>query len=63
MGYFLKKQSTENQDVHQFGGRVDYNEGRWAANHQKQIYNSRMEATDELLRIYRIMRSETFHPY
>ena len=30
---------------------VSINEGRWSANHQKQIYNSRMEATDELLRI------------
>ncbi|GEN83206.1 epimerase [Sporosarcina luteola] len=30
---------------------VSINEGRWTPNHQKQIYNSRMVATDELLRI------------
>ncbi|MDN4492562.1 TIGR01777 family oxidoreductase [Ureibacillus aquaedulcis] len=27
------------------------NDGRWTEQHQEQIYNSRMEATDELLRI------------
>jgi uncharacterized protein (TIGR01777 family) len=30
---------------------VSINDGRWTAKHQKQIYNSRMAATDELLRI------------
>ena len=30
---------------------VSINDGRWDANHQKQIYESRMTATDELLRI------------
>ncbi|MNZ88542.1 Epimerase family protein [compost metagenome] len=30
---------------------VSINEGRWSASHQKQIYDSRMTATDELLRI------------
>jgi uncharacterized protein (TIGR01777 family) len=30
---------------------VSINEGRWTTEHQKHIYNSRMEATDELLRI------------
>lgn len=30
---------------------VSINEGRWTTEHQNQIYNSRMEATDELLRI------------
>jgi len=30
---------------------VSINDGRWNANHQKQIYDSRMKATDELLRI------------
>ncbi|WP_438312689.1 TIGR01777 family oxidoreductase [Sporosarcina sp. FA9] len=30
---------------------VSINEGRWTAEHQKQIYDSRMIATDELLRI------------
>jgi uncharacterized protein len=30
---------------------VSINDGRWTEKHQKQIYNSRMIATDELLRI------------
>ncbi len=30
---------------------VSINEGRWTAEHQQQIYDSRMTATDELLRI------------
>ncbi|MDQ1002533.1 uncharacterized protein (TIGR01777 family) [Neobacillus niacini] len=30
---------------------VSINDGRWSENHQKQIYESRMTATDELLRI------------
>ncbi|WP_342431537.1 TIGR01777 family oxidoreductase [Neobacillus sp. FSL H8-0543] len=30
---------------------VSINDGRWTARHQKQIYDSRMTATDELLRI------------
>jgi uncharacterized protein len=30
---------------------VSINDGRWGENHQKQIYESRMTATDELLRI------------
>ena len=30
---------------------VSINDGRWTASHQKQIYESRMTATDELLRI------------
>ena len=30
---------------------VSINDGRWTLKHQKQIYNSRMVATDELLRI------------
>ncbi|MFJ5714728.1 TIGR01777 family oxidoreductase [Neobacillus sp. NPDC093127] len=30
---------------------VSINDGRWNANHQKQIYDSRMKATDELVRI------------
>ncbi|MEH7247963.1 TIGR01777 family oxidoreductase [Neobacillus niacini] len=30
---------------------VSINDGRWTKNHQKQIYDSRMAATDELLRI------------
>jgi len=30
---------------------ISINDGRWTAEHQKQIYDSRMTATDELLRI------------
>ncbi|NYF26305.1 TIGR01777 family oxidoreductase [Sporosarcina sp. JAI121] len=30
---------------------VSINDGRWTAEHRKQIYDSRMDATDELLRI------------
>ncbi|WP_160723024.1 TIGR01777 family oxidoreductase [Bacillus sp. USDA818B3_A] len=30
---------------------VSINKGRWDANHQKQIYESRMKATDELIRM------------
>ncbi len=30
---------------------VSINSGRWTASHQKEIYDSRMKATDELLRI------------
>lgn len=30
---------------------VSINDGRWSEDHQKRIYESRMEATDELLRI------------
>ena len=30
---------------------VSINDGRWSEVHQKRIYNSRMEATDELIRI------------
>ncbi|WP_428909926.1 TIGR01777 family oxidoreductase [Niallia sp. Krafla_26] len=41
----------ENIDVFINLAGVSINAGRWTAKHQKQIYNSRMEATDELLRI------------
>lgn len=34
---------------------VSINDGRWNADHQKQIYNSRMKATDELLRIIEVL--------
>lgn len=34
---------------------VSINEGRWTAKHRKQIYDSRMEATDELLRIISVL--------
>ena len=42
---------------------VSINEGRWTAEHQKQIYNSRMEATDELLRIISALPIKTFRSY
>lgn len=34
---------------------VSINAGRWSENHQKQIYESRMTATDELLRIISLL--------
>lgn len=34
---------------------VSINEGRWTAKHRIQIYDSRMEATDELLRIISVL--------
>ncbi|EKN65762.1 NAD dependent epimerase family protein [Neobacillus bataviensis LMG 21833] len=34
---------------------VSINNGRWNTNHKKQIYNSRMAATDELLRIISLL--------
>lgn len=34
---------------------VSINEGRWSESHQKQIYESRMTATDELLRIISLL--------
>ncbi len=37
---------------------VSINEGRWTAEHRKQIYASRMEATDELLRIISALQTK-----
>lgn len=34
---------------------VSINEGRWSEKHKEQIYHSRMEATDELLRIISLL--------
>ncbi|MEH6996171.1 TIGR01777 family oxidoreductase [Neobacillus drentensis] len=34
---------------------VSINDGRWSKSHQKQIYESRMNATDELLRIVSLL--------
>ncbi|MCQ6276567.1 TIGR01777 family oxidoreductase [Bacillus sp. V3B] len=34
---------------------VSINDGRWTASHQKQIYDSRMTATDELIRIIKAL--------
>jgi uncharacterized protein len=34
---------------------VSINDGRWSKSHQKQIYESRMKATDELLRIVSLL--------
>jgi len=34
---------------------VSINEGRWSSNHQKEIYDSRMIATEELIRIIKAM--------
>ncbi|MFZ7946033.1 TIGR01777 family oxidoreductase [Neobacillus sp. 19] len=41
----------KNADVFINLAGVSINDGRWNANHQKQIYDSRMQATDELIRI------------
>ena len=37
---------------------MSINEGRWTAEHRKQIYDSRMEATDELLRIISALQTK-----
>jgi len=37
---------------------VSINEGRWTAEHRKKIYASRMEATDELLRIISALQTK-----
>jgi uncharacterized protein (TIGR01777 family) len=37
---------------------VSINEGRWTAKHRKQIHASRMEATDELLRIISALQTK-----
>ena len=37
---------------------VSINAGRWSENHQQQIYNSRMTATDELLRIIQALHEK-----
>jgi uncharacterized protein (TIGR01777 family) len=45
------EKELENVDVFINLAGVSINDGRWTAKHQKQIYNSRMVATEELLRI------------
>jgi uncharacterized protein len=37
---------------------VSINDGRWSKSHQKQIYESRMNATDELLRIISLLSTK-----
>ncbi|PAE39073.1 TIGR01777 family oxidoreductase [Bacillus sp. 7884-1] len=37
---------------------VSINDGRWSKSHQKQIYESRMKATDELLRIISLLSTK-----
>lgn len=37
---------------------VSINDGRWSKSHQKQIYESRMTATDELLRIISLLQEK-----
>ena len=34
---------------------ISINDGRWTLKHQEQIYNSRMVATDELIRIFKTL--------
>ncbi|WP_251553639.1 TIGR01777 family oxidoreductase [Neobacillus muris] len=41
----------QNADVFINLAGVSINDGRWSVKHQKQIYSSRMQATDELLKI------------
>ena len=38
---------------------VSINDGRWSAKHQQQIYESRMTATDEVLRIISATSAKT----
>ncbi len=45
------EKKLENVDAFINLAGVSINAGRWNATHQKQIYNSRMVATDELIRI------------
>ncbi|WHY83860.1 TIGR01777 family oxidoreductase [Neobacillus novalis] len=45
------EKEIKNADVFINLAGVSINDGRWTTNHQKQIYDSRMKATDELLRI------------
>lgn len=45
------EKEIKNADVFINLAGVSINDGRWNATHQKQIYDSRMKATDELLRI------------
>ncbi|MGX9136092.1 TIGR01777 family oxidoreductase [Rummeliibacillus sp. JY-2-4R] len=45
------EKKLENVDAFINLAGVSINAGRWNENHQKQIYNSRMVATDELIRI------------
>lgn len=45
------EKELENVDAFINLAGVSINDGRWSAKHQKAIYTSRMEATDELLRI------------
>lgn len=45
------EKETENADVFINLAGVSINDGRWTEKHQKEIYDSRMVATDELFRI------------
>ncbi|WP_343035093.1 TIGR01777 family oxidoreductase [Sporosarcina jiandibaonis] len=53
-GLFPEKEIAYADAFINFAG-VSINDGRWSANHQRQIYDSRMTATDELLRIIRAL--------
>ena len=48
-GHFTKRKSIGHADAFINLAGVSINDGRWTAKHQKQIYESRMTATDELL--------------
>lgn len=49
------EKDLENVDAFINLAGVSINDGRWTAEHQKQIYESRMTATDELLRIIKAL--------
>lgn len=49
------EEKLENTDVYINLAGVSINDGRWTKKHQKEIYQSRMEATEELLRIIKLL--------
>ncbi|KGR77542.1 TIGR01777 family oxidoreductase [Ureibacillus manganicus] len=51
----VPEKKLENIDAFINLAGVSINNGRWSKEHQEQIYNSRMEATDELLRIISVL--------
>lgn len=49
------EKKLENTDVYINLAGVSINDGRWTKKHQKEIYQSRMEATEELLRVIKLL--------
>ncbi|MFP7300233.1 TIGR01777 family oxidoreductase [Neobacillus niacini] len=52
---FSPEKAIRNADAFINLAGVSINDGRWTKSHQKQIYESRMKATDELLRIISLL--------